>query len=139
MPMSEIKLPENYSDIVVMASEPLKGYTPETMRGMLTRYNTDDAVASIMAAVSNKTGWIGHDIDDPDNDEETNERIIAEHDAWWALEKELYAEIIRRLEEENRTKGTTHVTSGIGLHYIIKPFMERNGYRDGAGWWVAAE
>ena len=37
---------------------------------MLTRYNTDDAVAIIMAAVSNKTGWIGHDIDDPDNDEE---------------------------------------------------------------------
>lgn len=139
MPMSEIRLPENDSDIVLMASEPLKGYTPETMRGMLTRYNTDDAVASIMAAVSNKTGWIGHDIDDPDNDEETNERIIAEYDAWWALEKELYAEIIRRLEEENRTKGTTHVTSGIGLHYIIKPFMERNGYRDGAGWWVAAE
>ena len=31
---------------------------------------------------------------------------------------------------------TTYVTAGIGLRYIIKPFMERNGYRDGAGWWV---
>ncbi len=134
--MSEIKLPENYSDIVAMASEPLKGYTLETMREILARYNTDDAVADIMAAVSNKTGWIGHDIGDPENDEEMNARIIAEHDAWWALEKELYAEIIRRIEEENRTKGTSYVTGGIGLYYIIKPFMERNGYQDGAGWWI---
>ena len=139
MAMAEIKLPDNYAEIAIMASEPLKGYTPDTMREMLTRYNTDDAVAAIMAAVANKTGWLGHDIDDPDNDEETNSRIKAEHDAWWALEKELYAEIIRRLEEENQTKGTAYATSGIGLHYIIKPFMERNGYRDGAGWWVAAK
>lgn len=134
--MSEIELPENYSDIVAMASKPLKGYTPEAVREMIARYTTDDAVAAIMAAVANKTGWIGHDIGDLDNDEETDARIKAEHDAWWELEKELYAEIIHRLEEENRTKGTAYVTSGIGLHYIIKPFMEHNGYRDGAGWWV---
>lgn len=23
-----------------------------------------------------------------------------------------------------------------GLHYVVLPFMERNGYRDGAGWWI---
>ena len=134
--MSEIKSPDNYSEIVIMASDPLKDYTPDIIREVLTRYQTDEAIADIMAVVANKTGCIGHDIDDPDNDEETNSRIIAEHNAWWVLEKELYAEIIRRLEEENRTKGTAYVTAGIGLHYIIKPFMERNGYRDGAGWWV---
>lgn len=137
--MSEIKLPDNYSDIVVMAAEPLKGYAPDCIREMMTRYKTDDAIATFMAMVANKTGWLGHDIGDPDNDAETDARIKAEHDAWWELEKELYAEIIRRLEEENRTQGTSHITSGIGLHYIIKPFMERNGYRNGAGWRVGKE
>lgn len=134
--MSEIYLPENYSDIVVMAAEPLKGYTPDHIREMMTRYKTDEAIAAFMAMVANKTGWIGHDIGDPDNDAETDARIKAEHDAWWALEEELYEEIIRRLETENQEYGTNYVTSGIGLHYIIKPFMECNGYRDGAGWWI---
>ena len=134
--MSEIKSQDSFSEIAIMASDPLEDYTPDIIRDVLTRYQTDEAIAAIMAAVANKTGWLGHDIDDPDNDEDINSRIIEEHDAWWVLEKELYVEIIRRLEEENRTKGTAYVTAGIGLRYIIKPFMERNGYIDGAGWWV---
>ena len=60
--MSEMKLPDNYTEIAVMTAEPLKGYTPDTIREMLTRYTTDGAVATIMAAVANKTGWIGHDL-----------------------------------------------------------------------------
>lgn len=106
MQMSKIKLPDNLSDIAVMA------------------------------AVANKTGCIGHDIGGSDNDEDTDARIKAEYDTWWELEKELYAEIIHRLKEENRTNGTAYVTSGIGLHYIITPFMESNEFRDVAGWWV---
>lgn len=119
--MSEIKLPDNYCDIVVMASEPLKSCTPYTIRNMLTRYQSDNVIAVIMAVAANKTGWIEHDIDDPENDEETDARIKAEYDAWRTL---------------TRTQGTSHVTSDIGLRYIIKPFMERNGFRDGAGWWI---
>ena len=92
-----------------------------------------------MAVLANKTGWIGHDICAPDNDEKTDAGIKTEHDAWWAPEKELYAEIIRRLAEENQTKWTAHVIGGIGLHYIIKPFMGCNGFRDHAGWWMEAE
>ena len=57
-------------------------------------------------------------------------------DSWYTLERYLVAEVIRRLEEENQTKGTTYLTTGIGTHYIIKPFMERNGFVDGAGWWI---
>ncbi|MDD6175969.1 MAG: hypothetical protein PUC59_09475 [Firmicutes bacterium] len=114
----------------------MKDWTPDMIRDFLAHHKADHEVAAVMAAVAAKSTRIGYDIDAPDNDEETNARIIAEHDAWWKLEKELYAEIIRRLEEENRTKGTAHVTGGIGLHYIIRPFMQRNGFRDAAGWWV---
>lgn len=32
--------------------------------------------------------------------------------------------------------GSHHVLSGIGTHYIVLPFMERNGFLDGSGWWI---
>ncbi len=137
--MAEINLPDNGVGFFAMTSEPLKGCTPDKMREILKRNDTDEVLAAVMAAVSNEAGWLGHDTDDPDNDEETILRIIAEFDAWWELEKELFDEIVRRLEAENGTKGTAYRTGGIRMHKIIKPFMERNGYRDGAGWWVAAE
>ena len=38
--------------------------------------------------------------------------------------------------EEMLTVDGSSVTSGKGMWYIVKPFMERNGFRDGAGWWV---
>lgn len=134
--MSEIKIPEDVNKIAIMASEPLKGCTPDQMREMASKYDSDEALAAIYASVSNKTGWIGHDIGEPENDEETNNRLKKELDEWWMLEKELYTEIVSRLQKENAEKGTTHITSGKGMWYIVKPFMERNGFRDGAGWWV---
>ena len=109
-------MPDNHVEIFVMASETLKKYTPDTIREILKQHNTDDELAAIMAAVSNETGWLRHDTDDPDNDEETVLRIIAELDAWRKLEEELFDEIIRRLEEENRRKDIAYITAGIGLY-----------------------
>ena len=132
----QLLVDEKLSKAAVLFKAPLEGYNPDEVRSWLAVDNSDAQLARAMASVNNQTGWLGHDIDDPDNDEETNNRIIAEHNAWWTLEKELVAEIICRLEHENKTAGTQHVTSGIGYYYVVKPFMERNGYRDGAGWWV---
>ena len=55
---------------------------------------------------------------------------------WWSFQQELYTKIIVILKEENAAGKTKHKISNKGLHYVILPFMERNGYRDGAGWWV---
>ena len=49
-------MPDNHVEIFVMASEPLKKYTPDTIREILKQHNTDDELAAIMAAVSNETG-----------------------------------------------------------------------------------
>ena len=105
-------------------------------RHMFERYTSDDTVATILAGVSNEVGWLMHELDDPDNDEELVSTYRSLFDSWYALERDLVAEVIRRLEEENQTTGTKYLTTGIGTHYIIKPFMERNGFIDGAGWWI---
>lgn len=134
--MDEILVDKELAGAVVMASEPIPGYTTEDIRRWLKVNDGDARLADAMAAVNNKTAWLGHDLDDEDCSAEELSRREEEHDAWWALQVELVQEIARRLENENRTLGTRHITKGIGFYNIIKPFMERNGYMDGRGWWV---
>ena len=124
------------TEIIALCSEPLDGFSPTQVRSMFERYTSDDTVATILAGVSNEVGWLMHELDDPDNDEELVSTYRSLFDSWYALERDLVAEVIRRLEEENQTTGTKYLTTGIGTHYIIKPFMERNGFIDGAGWWI---
>ena len=119
-----------------MYQEPLEDYTPKDIREWL-RNNTGDAnLATAYAQVSNQVGWIGHEVDDPDNDEKTNESIMERFEKWWALDKEIQQTIFTRIEAYNKENGTNYPTSGKGTHYLIEPFMNMNGYRDGCGWWV---
>lgn len=118
---------------VVLFEEPLKDYKPKDIKNILVDDQSDITLAACFAAVHNQTGWLAHDIDDGDNDKETNNRIITEFNEWWSLEKKLVAEI------EQRLGNTCHKKQDVGYHFIVKPFMERNGYRDGAGWWVKRE
>lgn len=134
--MSENKLSKRMTEIIALCSEPLDGFSPTQVRSMFERYTSDDTVATILAGVSNEVGWLMHELDDPDNDEELVSTYRSLFDSWYALERDLVTEVIRRLEGENQTTGTKYLTSGIGTHYIIKPFMERNGFIDGAGWWI---
>ena len=134
--MSENKLSKRMTEIIALCSEPLDGFSPTQVRSMFERYTSDDSVATILAGVSNEVGWLMHELDDPDNDEELISTYRSLFDSWYALERDLVVEVIRRLEEENQATGTKYLTTGIGTHYIIKPFMERNGFVDGAGWWI---
>ena len=127
---------EDLSHVVVLASPPLNGYTPDNIRELLEADPRDACIASVTAAVNNQVGWLGHQCDDPENDEQTNKRFSSEFDAWYVLYKELVDRIIHRLMEQNKNEGTNYPVTGEGMHYIIEPFMKQNGYRDGAGWWV---
>ena len=137
--IKEIKISNNLSDIAVMASAPLDGYTPKNIREMMVLNKTDKDIAEFMAIASNQTAWISHEVNDPDNDEKTNSRIRSEYDAWWTLEIELYSEIIRRFEENNQFQVTVYTDYNIRFYNIINSFMERNGYCDRAGWWIKFE
>lgn len=121
-------------DIYVLTSEPLKGYTPEDVRTWLQDNTEESALAEALAQVHNKTGLMGHELDETDN-----ACFEKAYEEWWALEKELYAKIIKILEQENLKKQASHKIADKGLYYVVLPFMERNGYRDGAGWWIKLE
>lgn len=133
--MEDIPVDE-MSDAVVMASEPMEGYAPDDIRRWLEVDDSDERLASAMAEEHNKTAWLGHDLDDNEYGAEGLERKEKEYDVWRTLEKELIEEISKRLENENAKMGTRNIIKGIGTYYIVKPFMERNGFIDGRGWWV---
>lgn len=134
--MKNITVDEKIAKATVLYKEPLKDYTPNDIRAWLKNNTGDANLATAYAQVSNQVGWIGHEVDDPDNDEKTNESIMERFEKWWALDKEIKQTIFTRIEAYNKENGTNYPTSGKGTHYLIEPFMNMNGYRDGCGWWV---
>lgn len=134
--MKNITVDEKIAKATVLYKEPLKDYTPNDIRAWLKNNTGDANLATAYAQVSNQVGWIGHEVDDPDNDEKTNESIMERFEKWWALDKEIQQTIFTRIEAYNKENGTNYPTSGKGTHYLIEPFMNMNGYRDGCGWWV---
>lgn len=137
--MKNITVDEKIAKAAVLFQEPLEDYTPNDIREWLKKNTGDANLATAYAQVSNQVGWIGHEIDDPDNDTETERIIRARFDEWWALDKEIQQTIFARIEDYNKEHGTDYPTSGKGTHYLIEPFMNMNGYQDGCGWWIEDE
>lgn len=63
-----------------------------------------------MVSVSNQTLWLLHDLDDESHD---YKKVEKEFDLWNKLYEELQTEIILRLKQENETKGTHRILSGV--------------------------
>jgi hypothetical protein len=125
------------TDIKILCKAPLSNCVPDDVRRWLDEQKqTDLAIAEAMAMVGRKSGWLHHELNDPDNDAESIVRYKKEYNGWWKLEKELKDEILMRLERQNIEQGTAYKTTGKGWHYLIEPFMNQNGYRDDAGWWI---
>ena len=126
---------QNFPDnAVVLSSEPLKGYCPQDIRLWLYQNSSEADFATALAMVHNQSGWLSHDLDELEEPEHS--KALAIFNEWWELQKELYDKIIVILKSENASGKANHRIADKGLHYVILPFMERYGYRDGAGWWV---
>lgn len=123
----------DYSRIITYKGSALMGATSNDIRALLEQDHSEKMLAASMAAVSNQTGYIHHDINDPDIDDTIREVIEEQFDTWWELERELVTRISNILICENPEIG---IPENTGYHFIIQPFMERNGYRDGSGWWI---
>ena len=119
---------ENY---LIIDKDPFVGYTPDDIRNWLTKHNREDDIACVMMIVHNKVGMLSHLCD-----EGYDPWVKYSYEEWYEIETDLVERIRGILSVENKTNGTNYTLDGIGTYYMIKPFMERNGYRDGAGWWI---
>lgn len=119
------------NDIVILTSEPLESFLPDDVKVWLEKNYSEQHLADVFAGVSNKVGWLMHESDEDWAAQEMFER-------WDELYEELHSKIFEILKEENISQNTNHNLEG-GTHYIVKPFMEKYGYRDGSGWWIEKE
>ena len=126
IPVEDI-LPEG---AVILAAEPCS-LSPEELIEIYENDKSEAMLAKCLAAASNQVGWIGHDLDDEDCTDYTRELF----ETWWNLYKKFVSDVKNILAEENNN-GMNHTIENIGTHYMVKPVMERNGYRDGCGWWL---
>ena len=126
-----MSLPNN---TLILTKEPFAGFMPADLRAWLQDHNKDADLATALTEVSNHTGRLGHELD------EVNDCwLIYAHDEWWELEKELYNLIISSMRQANLRGEENYDLERGGLYNIVKPFMEKNGFADGSGWWLPRE
>ena len=125
------RLPEN---TLILTTEPFVGFMPSDLRMWLTDHNTDADLASAKAEVNDHAGLLGHELD------EVEDRwLLYAFEAWWEVELELYDLIFESMKQSNQRGETKYNLTQEGLYYRVKPFMERNVYQDGSGWWVKSK
>ena len=127
--MSETEV-EITEDIVAMDEEPIPGLTPKDVRAWYMAHHDEKGLATALAAVSNKFWWVEDNIYDYEEGTKEYKEACDITDAWGALMDELENEIIDVLKAENTT------LPDAGQREILAPFMKRNGYEDGDGWWI---
>lgn len=111
-----------YLPHLILTKEPFSGFNPEDLTDWLSTNTNDRDLATALAEVSNHVDLLGHELDEGDP------WLRYAYEKWRSVEKHLYEQIINRTELQNNL--------GKGRYYLVKPFMEANGYQDGAGWWI---
>jgi len=121
---------DNLNGIVIMASEPIPNKTPTDVRGYFAERKSERDLADAFAIASNKFWWVEDNV--YDYEKGTPEYIAARAitDEWGALMDEYEERIFMILRNEGVEIPET------GRIKVLEPFMKRNGYRDGNGWWI---
>ena len=96
----------------------------DDVRDWLKSHNDNASLAEATAYVWNQVGCMMHELDDSDY------WFLWEYDTWETLQDELVEECI------SRSQSMQILPARSGTYFQIMPFMHRNGYRDGNGWWV---
>ena len=124
---------ENMNDIVIMAGEPIPDMSPTDVRNYFIGKQTEKDLADAFAMASNKFFWIEDNIYDYEEGTKEYVAACAITDEWCALMDEYEEKIFKILVSEGVV-----IPENARIR-VLKPFMARNGYVDGNGWWVKAE
>ena len=121
---------DNLNDIVIMASEPISNKTPSDVRGYFAERKSERDLADAFAIASNKFWWVEDNVYDYEKGTPEYIAACAITDEWGALMDEYEERIFMIL----RNEGVEIPEKG--RIKVLEPFMKRNGYIDGNGWWI---
>ena len=130
MRFQNIAMNDNMNDIVIMTSEPIPNKTPTDVRNYFAERKNEKDLADAYAISHNKFWWVEDDVYDYEEGTPEYEAARVIVDEWGALMDEYEERIFMVL----RSEGITIPKSG--RINVLNPFMKRNGYFDGNGWWI---
>lgn len=125
--MNEFKVDKN---IIVMSSEPYLDVTLEMVETAAKECETELELATLFAIVENKAWWIEDEEYDFAEGTEEHRQAVERTELWFALADKLRKRIFCILQSEGVEIPST------GQITVLEPFMKRNGYKNGQGWWV---
>ena len=111
-----------------MMSAPLPNISTKEWMAINHYCETESDLANAYAGASNMFFWLEDEIYD---DDVTQEEIKSCED-WKMLYEQLQEKILSVLKKENPKADF----DGKGLQKLFIPFMLRNGFSDGSGWWI---
>ena len=116
--------------MIVMAKDPVPNMSAAEVKTYFADKHTEKDLADAYAIAHNKFWWV--EDNEYDYEKGTPEYITAcaITEEWGSLMNEYKARIFDILTNEGVTIPTT------GQIEILAPFMARNGYADGNGWWI---
>lgn len=125
--MNEFEVDKNF---IVIGSEPYLDVTLEMVEIAEKECETELELATLFAIAENKAWWIEDEEYDFAEDTEEHRQAVAKTELWFALVEKLRKRIFCILQSEGVEIPST------GQITVLEPFMERNGYKNGQGWWV---
>lgn len=118
------------NDPIITSVESMSHITIEKAEELFLCVDTETKLATIFAIVENKL-WLIED-QEYDYEEGTKEYKAARESTrrWLLFAKKIEEKILSIL----RSEGVSIPQKGKIV--VLEPFMRRNGYRDGTGWWI---
>lgn len=116
--------------ICVMFGEPSPELTAEIAEKAIAEIKTEKELAALFAKVENKAWWIEDGEYDFEEGTEEHKLAKAKSDLWFDLADRLKNKIFDILRSEGvEIPKTKQIV-------VLEPFMKRNGFKDGQGWWI---
>lgn len=111
-------------------SEPTPSKTAADVRSYFDERKTERDLADAYAISHNKFWWFEDDLYDYEKGTPEYKAVRATVDEWGELLDGYKEKIFAILRSEGVIIPET------GHIEVMRPFMERNGYVDGSGWWI---
>ena len=117
-------------DVFVMCTEPSPDLTIENAKKMFDEIETEKELATLFSVVENKAWWIEDEEYDFDEGTEEHKKATERTKEWFSLADKLKNKIFDILKSEGvEIQDRGQIT-------VLAPFMKRNGFKDGQGWWI---
>lgn len=116
--------------IIVRVAEPAPYLTIEKAYEEYSAANTEQKIADVFAIVESKAWWIEDSAYDFEKGTEEYVTVRESINMWFEIAERIKNRIFEILRSEGiEIPKTAQIT-------VLEPFMKRNGYRNGNGWWI---